>query len=355
MHAEGLIPAVDPIPVAAAWMDPMLIGTFVVHILLMNVLLGGVFIALARRFAGADDGLDRALSKRAPIVMALAVNFGVAPFLFLQTLYGQFDYTSSVLMGGLWLFVIAALLLAYSGLYWHELRFEKLGGLRTGVLAGVLVLLLYTAFMFTNNMTLMLNTDGWLQYFRTPESDAFLNLADPTVFPRWLHFMTAAVAVAGLYIAVLGRSQKRADWTESGMKWFTRATMLNVVLGLAFLVSLPEAVQHGFLGGRFNPTTQLLAAAALAVLAIFCGARRKVGLCVGLLLPLVVVMALARDQVRVLALEPHFTIGQLPVTNQPGPMWMFLLTLAAGLACCAWLAKLWLDASESSGESGEGR
>ncbi len=47
-----------------------------------------------------------------PLVIAFAVNFGVAPLLFLQVLYGHFIYTSSILMGIFWISIIPALIIA---------------------------------------------------------------------------------------------------------------------------------------------------------------------------------------------------------------------------------------------------
>jgi uncharacterized membrane protein len=52
-----------------------------------------------------------------PVLMALAVNLGVASLLFSQTLHGQFFYPTTILMGRFWLAVIPLLIIAYAGLY----------------------------------------------------------------------------------------------------------------------------------------------------------------------------------------------------------------------------------------------
>ena len=90
-----------------AWFDILLVATFVVHILLMNCVLGGAAISVVEMLRGNDLGLTKRLSKKLPTLLALTINFGVAPLLFLQVVFGHFDYVSSVLMGGLWLSLIA--------------------------------------------------------------------------------------------------------------------------------------------------------------------------------------------------------------------------------------------------------
>jgi hypothetical protein len=55
--------------------------------------------------------LARALGRMLPVATAFAITTGVAPLLFVQLLYGQVFYTSSVLMAWLW-FAIVPLLLA---------------------------------------------------------------------------------------------------------------------------------------------------------------------------------------------------------------------------------------------------
>ena len=64
--------------------------------------------------------------------MAFAVNFGVAPLLFVQVLYGHLFYTSSILVAVFRLAVIPLLIVAYYALYLHGFRFGVLVGERGG-------------------------------------------------------------------------------------------------------------------------------------------------------------------------------------------------------------------------------
>lgn len=70
--------------------------------------------------------LARALATRLPVAVALTITLGVAPLLFVQVLYGQFFYTSSILLGYVWLTLLLILLLGYYGYYCYAFRWEKL-------------------------------------------------------------------------------------------------------------------------------------------------------------------------------------------------------------------------------------
>lgn len=133
-----------------------------------------------------------------PKVLALAVNFGVAPFLFLQVLYGHFLYPSIVLMAVWWMFVALFAMLAYYGLYVSDGAVRP--ARRTPILFLSALLLLMTAFLLSNASTLMLRPDFWFRWFSEPHGH-LLNTSDPTLFPRYLHILLASLAVGGLTMA----------------------------------------------------------------------------------------------------------------------------------------------------------
>ena len=141
MNPAGLIPTPDTIPVHWVWFEILLTLTFVIHLLFMNVLLGSGLFAFWEewRGRGGEPSSASQLSHAMPTALAMTVTFGVAPLLFIQVLYGQFIYTSSVLMAVLWLSVVGLLILAYYGLYIYHFKYQKLGGGRRVVL-GVAVL-----------------------------------------------------------------------------------------------------------------------------------------------------------------------------------------------------------------------
>src|ERR1043166_208473 len=122
------IPPVNPIPIPAP--EPLLHGllilTFVLHALFMNLTLGGTLITLCTDWLAVRTGREQyrrmaaSLGGFLPTAMGLAVLLGVGPLLFLQTLYGQFFYTASILIGNFWIALIAVLITAYYGLYAYK-------------------------------------------------------------------------------------------------------------------------------------------------------------------------------------------------------------------------------------------
>lgn len=336
MDPARLIPAAEAIPSPWGWFEALLVATFALHILFMNLAVGSALLAFFGR--GRHRELAHELGHRAPTLLALTINFGVAPLLFVQVLYGQFLYTSSVLMAGWWLSAIAAVIIGYYGLYAHDARFDAAPGLSRLALAVSLAFLLYTGFLLSNNMTLMLRPEAWTAYIDNPRG-SLLNLSDPTLWPRYLHAIVAAPAVAGLYAALLGGKRRRPDWVEHGLWWFTRATMLQIVIGLWLLASLPRPVLSAFMGGSALATAALAVGALAGLAALFAGLRRRPGLAVGLTVASVLFMSLTRAQVRAFTLAPYFSPSSLPVTGEVSPLVMFVAALAVGLAAVAYMLK----------------
>lgn len=348
MDFARLIPAAEAIPSPWGWFEALLLLTFVLHVLFMNLTVGSAVIALAGRFTGRQQDLARELGHRLPTTLALQINFGVAPLLFVQVLYGQFLYTSSVLMAGWWLSAIAAVILGYYCLYIHDAKFES--GPRFSRLALVLSLtmLLYTGFLLSGNMTLMLRPEAWGVYVHNPHG-SFLNVSDPTLWARYAHMMLAAPAVAGLYVALIGGKKRRLDWVEHGLKWFTRLTMVQFAVGAWLVMVLPRPVMLAFMG-RDVLATALLAAGVLAGLAaLLAGLKKLTGAAVWLTLATVALMAATRAQVRSLTLAPYFTPASLPVTEDNTPFFVFVLSLVLGLLAIAYMLKVYAKSSAGRG------
>jgi hypothetical protein len=356
MDPAALIPMPDAIPAPWGWFRVLLLLTFLVHVLFMNMVVGGAVIAVVRGITGTSapghvDPPLKDLSTKLPALLALAVNFGVAPLLFLQVIYGHFFYTSSVLMAVYWLSVVGLVILAYYGLYVYDFRYDRLGWPRVALMGAILLLLLGVAMFFVSNMTMMLQPERWTAWFQE-RGGTMLNHGDPTVLPRWLHFMVGAVAVAGLSMALWWRHQGRkgrsdaAIHVESGMRWFTRATLVQIAVGLWFLAALPRDVMVLFLGGGGLETAGLLSGIVLGVTALYFGARRMPVAAAWTLLATLFFMALTRDQVREAYLAPWFSLSELRVEPQYGFLAVFLAALVLGLAVVAYIVKLALRAGE---------
>lgn len=337
MHPSLVAPPGLALPAPWGLFELLLLVTFAAHLLVMNVALGGSLLLV---FApGPDRGAAVALGKRLPTAVAITVNLGIAPLLFASVLYGRYLYTAAVLSAAVWLSLFMVVMIAYALLYRVQPRLAEAGSrLLSGSAA---CLLLVASLILVNVSTLSVRPDAWKAYFDSP-GGAILNLSDPTFFPRWLHFVTASLAVAGLFLAVVNRKAaargEAAAMTRlrTGMAWFTRATMTQLVLGLWFLAAMPLAVRSRFLGGSGLFTVVLLLGIVLGLGALWAGFKQKVGIASGLVVATVVTMVGIRELARQAFLAPEFSPAALPVQGQYGPFVMFLISLGVVTAATVW-------------------
>ncbi|GFE60693.1 hypothetical protein [Geobacter sp. AOG2] len=343
---NALIPAPDTIPVAWGWFQVFLMLVFPLHLLLMNAMLGSTAISLYARIKGGETNLRLAheLAKVLPFLIAFTINLGVAALLFIQVLFGNFLYTSSVLMAVFWLSVPLLLIVAYYAVYIYDFRFASLGKGGTFLIGLALVILLGIAFFFSNNMSLMLEPPRWSAYFRNP-GGTILNVGSAVIWPRYLHLVTGGLAVGGLFVALYGRFKGRHDTqlaaraAEVGMKVFISFTMVQFVIGSWFLLRLPRPVMLLFMGGNPAATTLFVIGMLLTVAVLGAGFRKKIVLSASLTFPLVFVMAFMRDAARGGYLKPFFTPDMLRVIPQYSPMFMFIVTLIGGIATIFWMLR----------------
>jgi hypothetical protein len=345
-HA-GLIPLPDVIPVHWGWFQVLLIVTFILHLLFMNTMLGSTIIALIREFGNreAPDEINRDLSKKLPYTVAFTINIGVAPLLFLQVLYGHFMYTSSVLMAVYWLSIILLVMIAYYSLYIYDFKFEALGQGRRIFIVVAVILLLIIGFIFTNNMTLMMQPEKWTRYFTNPYG-TLLNLQEKMLIPRYLHFVVGSVAVGGLFQAVVWefkRKKKAAKAKEvihAGLNWFLGATVIQMLIGIWFLSALPKDKMMLFLGNDILCTTLLAMGIICALCALVFAVKRNVWATLSLALATITIMVLMRDVLRIAWLKPYFSISSLKVVPDYSPLVLFLVFFVVGIAVIFYMLKL---------------
>jgi hypothetical protein len=352
MDPTRLIPQALPIPVEWGWFYLFQVLTFIAHILVMNVMLGAAIIALVHHLRGKKetDPLTRTISVKLPFTVAFAVNFGVAPLLFMQVLYGQFLYTSSVLMAVYWLGVVGLVIIGYACAYVYDFRYASLGGLKTLFIGMTTLCLLTVAFIFTNNMTLMLQPERWAAHLDNG-AGTLLNLHDPTLLPRYLHIVASSTAVAGLALALL-HSRRANDplarkWVRHGVHWYAFSTMVQMALGLWFLTALPERVASLLLGGSLPHTLVFAAGAVLGIFSISNALRYNVGTTAILSLTTISLMIYLRDMVRDAYLTPYFRVDERVVTGEYLPLVLFVLALLAGLGAMVWMLRIASTAKEA--------
>lgn len=355
MDPTKLIPTPDTIP-APSWLFLVLnVFTFLIHILFINVALGGSLIALVSRFKGngasLDRSLDGAVSSKIPTTFALGITFGVAPLLFLQVIYGHLFYTSSVLMAVYWILIIPLLILAYYGAYIHMRNYNSAAAFSKIALLVSSVILLYIALVFVNNNTLMLQPEKWSAYFQN-RGGTILNLGDATFLPRYLHFVTASVAVGGLFLAIVWwfRQKKNVEGAEEKIKTslqiFGFATAVQVMVGFWFLLALPREIMLQFMGGNLVATILLFAGVILGIGAIILAFLNKLIPTLIHLVVTVLLMVISRAFLRSFYLSDKFRLSALKLTPQYGVMALFFIIFVIGLVLVYYMAKIFFSADE---------
>lgn len=355
------IPQPDPVALPApAWLLwALLLFTFLLHLIPMNLVLGGSILAAIARVRSRNGNrphearLAHLFVKAAPVLISATVSLGVAALLFLQVLYGRVFFTSAVLMGWWWLGVIPLLILAYYAAYLLAFREQTLGTAGT-VLAWLIAAVLgLIALIYGSNMTLMLKPQEMVALYATSGRGLHLNLMDMTLLPRHLHMLLGAIAVSGTAVALLaatqaGKDPEHARWgVRYGAAVATIATGLNIFTGMWWLAALPRGVMLRFMGQDMSAMIVLLLGILLTVtgvglLLLATASKRPTRTTVvaaAHLLVGIALMLLTRDTVRTASLAQA---GFQPVNwiaPQWGPILIFVVLLIVAVGSVVWMVR----------------
>lgn len=354
-------PAVDPIPLPApVWLFKALhILTLGLHFIAVELLIGGLFMAVWLNFIGARCNgaqsslrlnMAASLARRLPVVMTYVINLGVPPLLFAQVLYGRALYTSSVLIGVYWIGVVFLLM----GCYWLLYQFNHRAqegkaawplGLAAWLLAAVV------ARIYSTNMTLMLRPEVWNPMYSASALGLNWPPYDATLLPRWLFMMGGGLLFAGLWMMWLaGRSHLesnvRVGLASLGGRLALVMALVEVFLAVQVFRSQPEVVRVGLTTTalyRWAGLAWLAALALIVMLALWSSLAKSIsaplswtGAVVGV--SAMLAMALYRDGIRDLTLASKgFDVWHRTVVTNWSVVVLFLLVFVAGLVALGWL------------------
>jgi len=358
MIDPSMVPTIDPNPLPAPyWLfKTLLLVTFTLHIIAMNFMLGGAFLAVVARFTSKGKEFRNRifldLAKKIPVFLAATITIGIAPLLFVQAIYGQYFYTSTILIAWPWFLLLVLLVFAYYGFYYVTYNGQRRPGPAGIVLLVSLALVLVIAFIQSTNVTLMQTPSHWAaKYFASPTGWSN-NLSDPTLIPRYLHFVTSAIAVGGILLVLLAYARWNKDREyasylfQYGGKSFMYATMAQFIIGAWFLISIPRNFRMIFMGDSPLASVLFLVGILATIAAIFLmsNAIRKQNIRVaaygvsGLLAVVMITMIVMRDILRDAYLEPYFHPHQFAVKTQWAVLPVFLVLFIAGVGL--WLLML---------------
>lgn len=341
------IPEPDGLPVPAGWFLLLLGVTYYLHLLAAGTMFGVSAAAVLGHFKGRSDpgwkNLGSRLSKILPFSIALAVNMGVAPLLFLQVLYGNFFYTASILIALPWILLIVFLIAGYYLAYW--IIFKKEGTARVKAMLSFLVTVIlgWIAFMLVNVNTLMMTPGRWpVKYFSSPAGHN-LNLSESTLWPRYVFYLFLFMTIGGTFIALYYRITKdRFQEARLASHFGSMAAgyfgFFSIPLFILFIIRLPGEIKEAFLGGSAVWTAAAVFFVALLLVFGYLSLKGKRSPAAVLLALDLVIFVLIRSHIRYLYLRPFREKLALPASvNQSGVMILFFMILLSGLGLLIWL------------------
>jgi cytochrome c len=240
-----------PLPAPEPLLVVLLVAFFLLHILFVNLMVGGSLLTVFYQVKGLkDDRYDRIAHEIANTVTvnkSLAVVLGVGPLLVINTLYTVYFYSANALTGNMWLSIVPLVIIAFLLTYFHKYRWDAMASkrrLHIAIAAAASGLFLFIPLIFLTNINLMLFPARWT------DVQGFLSaLFLQNVFPRYFHFVLASLAVTGLFIVWLFRRAapekveaigfEQAALVRIGYRWALISTLAQFVVGPLVLLTLP--------------------------------------------------------------------------------------------------------------------
>jgi len=222
----------------------LLIVSFLLHIIFINLMVGGSIVVLWAQVKGLKykqyDVFAYEIAKTITVNKSIAVVLGVAPLLSINTLYTVYFYSANALTGFAWIMIIPLVTIAFLLTYLHKYSWGAMKNhkaLHIGIIALSVLIFLFIPLIFLTNVNLMMFPEKW------GTIKGFLSaLVLPNVFPRYFEFLGACVSVTGVFI-VWYNGRKNYPFEEIYNN-FTRAQIKRVGYHIA-LVGLAGQVVFG--------------------------------------------------------------------------------------------------------------
>jgi len=338
---------------------------FTLHEVPMNLWYAGILLAMLLHVFGSEHGrrFSARLMAQMPIIIALGVNFGIVPLLFIQVGFAPLFYPATILMSWFWIAVIGLMIPAYYGVYLYA--FGLVEGPSMAVwkrTAGWISALFFLAmgFLFANALSLMENVGGWMELWaghsvHGAALGTALNVADPRLWPRWLLMFGLALTTTGAWLALDSSWFARCESLEYRV-WAKRFAWRVYTVGVAWFLlagswyvfgTWSEELKQEMFGRSWIALTGLTIMAPLGPWFLLLAASRQEGeisqtraAFIGLAQFAVLGLnAVSRQLVQHLTVRPYYDLTLQPTAVQWSPLVVFLITFVLGLAVIGWLIR----------------
>jgi len=215
-------PSISPLPAPWWFIQFFKVLGYTLHTIPMNLWYAGIPVALVMHRLGGVHSRQMAdrLMRQMPLWIALGINFGIVPLLFLQLAYYKVFYPATILMAWAWLVIVVLLIPAYYGVYVYA------SGLKAGAAEmtpvkraagwGSAALFLVIGFLFANGLSLTAGVARWEELWQQHQSGGAalgtaLNVADPSLWPRWLLMFGLALATTAVWVWIDAARSTRSE------------------------------------------------------------------------------------------------------------------------------------------------
>lgn len=265
-----------PLPLPEWLLVTILVISFLVHILFVNLMVGGSLLTLWSQIKGLKnkeyDILAHEIAATITVNKSIAVVMGIAPLLSINVLYTIYFYSANSLTGLMWIAVIPLVTVAFLLTYLHKYTWKLLENnkaVHISILAVAVVIFLFIPFIFLTNINLMLFPEKWALV-----KGFFSAMTLPNVFPRYFHFIFASLSITGLFLHwYMGRknypfetifpSFSRYELKKKGYSLALVASVIQFLIGPLVLLTLPSK------GLGWNMILVIFTGAAIAVPAMW--------------------------------------------------------------------------------------
>ncbi|MDP3542737.1 MAG: hypothetical protein Q8T11_09765 [Elusimicrobiota bacterium] len=244
----------DPmgVPFFPVVFQALMVLTFTLHILFVNLALGTTCLAVIGRLKGGEawERLAGGMAKAATASVSGAILLGVAPLLFVQVIYDPFWYASSNLSAAWAIGFIFILMAGYASLY---LAREQKGDASSAFAGFSFTMFLLAGFIMHVLGFQLLQPEKWLGWYTSHGAAATAGtVLHDFSLPRFLHFIVPAFAATGALLMLYAwYFRARADMDQAYLAWAGRlgakmafhATALEAVTGFLWLLVLPRELR----------------------------------------------------------------------------------------------------------------
>ncbi len=290
------------------------------------------------------------LIKTMPIFIAFGINAGIVPLLFIQVLFPNFFYTSTILQAWFWFSVVVLVLIAYYGIYYFIFNHQKPERIVLSYVAGWLssLIFLFIGLIFSSEMELMVSPALWSNFISFGPGGTIkgttLAISTQAILRYFLVFGLSTISLSA-YILFDNYYIRKENKLAKDVKKLVLSLMIIgiIIFGLSGIkyIGYINPYLKNFIIWKFMPGIAPLLTLSMGFL-YYLKPSKSLSLLIffGALLSLLI-NSISRQIVQIKELEPFIKLHDLPVRLQISPIMLFLFTFIVGIFVIGYLLKVY--------------